>query len=160
MAEQTNARPAGAPTPYAGRSCHCTPNPNERKRESSSISVATTAPVTPAVSPASATSASAVSTSAPTTASATPAVAPSPAASTTAAPTFAWFGDVDRKRAPVHRLIIKRRDGRLGLRFVGHFDESEPAATAGLPVGYHLSAGYRPVLLKHRVQVVGCCGPG
>jgi hypothetical protein len=57
-------------------------------------------------------------------------------------------------------LVVERRDRGLGLGFVGHFDEAEPARAAGLAVRHHLGAGDRAGLLKHRDEVFGRRCPG
>ncbi len=126
------------------------------------VATATTA-VTPTISAAVTASASTVASAAATgTAGRTTSTAAASAVASTASATtfFAWLGDIHRKRAAVHLLIVERFDGRIGLWLVRHLDESEPARPTGFPIRHHLGSCHCPVLLKHRVQVIRCGGPG
>ena len=95
-------------------------------------SAAVASTTTAAVSTA--TAAAAVSAAAASTAVATS------AATSTAAALFARLGFIDGERAPVVLFAVEGGNGALGVIIVGHLDEPEPLAAAGVAIADNLGA--------------------
>src|SRR6266404_6300532 len=83
-----------------------------------------------------------------------PATVLTAAAATAGRTLFARPGDVDGEGASVNGFAIHRLDGLLRLLGRAHGDETEPARTAGGPVGHQVGFGDRAVGGEGILQVV------
>jgi hypothetical protein len=114
-------------------------------------------PIAPAAAsapaPAKAAASATAAASAVTASAATAATAEAAPATTAAAAVLAGTGFVDGEGPAVVLLAVEGRDRRVGFLVVGHLDEPEALAPAGVPVVDHLGGQDLPVRAEQLLQL-------